>query len=100
LSFADLVLDQDTREVRRGGTPIELTATEFNLLRMFMLNPRRVLSKPQILDHVWHYDFDGDSNVLETYISYLRRKLNAAGPPLIQTVRLVGYVLREIDAEA
>ena len=100
LTFADLVLDQDTHEVRRGGTTIELTATEFNLLRFFMLNPRRVLSKPQILDHVWHYDFDGDSNVLETYISYLRRKLNAAGPPLIHTVRLVGYVLRELDAES
>jgi two-component system OmpR family response regulator len=98
LTFADLVLDQDTHEVRRNGTTIELTATEFNLLRFFMLNPRRVLSKPQILDHVWHYDFDGDSNVLETYISYLRRKLNAAGPPLIHTVRRVGYVLRESDS--
>jgi two-component system, OmpR family, response regulator len=100
LTFADLVLDPDTHEVKRAGTPVELTATEFNLLRFFMLNPRRVLSKPQILDHVWHYDFDGDSNVLETYISYLRRKLNAVGPPLIHTVRLVGYVLREIDGEA
>ena len=82
----------------RAGEPIELTATEFNLLRFFLLNPRRVLSKPQILDHVWHYDFDGDSNVLETYVSYLRRKLNELGPPLIQTVRLVGYVLRESRA--
>jgi len=100
LSFADVVMDQDTHEVRRADTIVELTATEFNLLRFFMLNPRRVLSKPQILDHVWHYDFDGDSNILETYISYLRRKLNAAGPPLIQTVRLVGYVLREPDGEA
>ena len=99
LTFADVVLDQDTHEVRRRGTVVELTATEFNLLRFFMLNPRRVLSKPQILDHVWHYDFDGDSNILETYISYLRRKLNALGPPLIHTVRLVGYVLREPDGE-
>jgi len=100
LSFADVVLDQETHEVHRGGVAVELTATEFNLLRFFMLNPRRVLSKPQILDHVWHYDFDGDSNVLETYISYLRRKLNVAGPPLIHTVRLVGYVLREPEPEA
>ncbi len=100
LSFADLVLDEDTHEVKRAGTAIELTATEFNLLRFFMLNPRRVLSKPQILDHVWHYDFDGDSNILETYVSYLRRKLNSAGSPLIHTVRLVGYVLRETDADA
>ena len=97
LTFADLMLDVDTHEVRRGGTSIELTATEFNLLRFFMLNPRRVLSKPQILDHVWHYDFGGDSNVLETYISYLRKKLNRLGPPLLHTVRLVGYVLREAD---
>jgi two-component system OmpR family response regulator len=100
LSFADVVMDQDTHEVHRGGRAVELTATEFNLLRFFLLNPRRVLSKPQILDHVWHYDFDGDSNILETYISYLRRKLNAAGPPLIHTVRLVGYVLREPDGES
>ena len=100
LSFADLTLDQDSHEVWRGGTPIELTATEFNLLRFFLLNPKRVLSKPQILDHVWHYDFDGDSNILETYISYLRKKLNALGPPLIHTVRLVGYIMRETDGEA
>ena len=99
LSFSDLVLDQDSREVWRSGQPIEMTATEFNLLRFFMLNPRRVLSKPQILDHVWHYDFDGDTNILETYISYVRKKLNALGPPLIQTVRLVGYVLRETESE-
>jgi two-component system, OmpR family, response regulator len=99
LAFADLVLDQDTHEVRRAGSLIELTATEFNLLRFFMLNPRRVLSKPQILDHVWHYDFDGDSNVLETYVSYLRKKINQHGPPLIHTVRLVGYVLRDTEAD-
>jgi two-component system OmpR family response regulator len=100
LSFADVILDDDTHQVHRAGMPVELTATEFKLLRFFMLNPRRVLSKPQILDHVWHYDFDGDSNILETYISYVRRKLNAAGPPLIHTVRLVGYVLREPDGES
>jgi two-component system OmpR family response regulator len=97
LTFADVVLDPDTHEVWRAGQPVELTATEFNLLRFFLLNPRRVLSKPQILDHVWHYDFDGDSNILETYISYLRKKLNQHGPPLIHTVRLVGYVLRESE---
>ena len=97
LSFADIVLDPETHEVWRAGKLVELTATEFNLLRFFLLNPRRVLSKPQILDHVWHYDFDGDSNILETYISYLRKKLNHLGPPLIHTVRLVGYVLRDSD---
>jgi two-component system, OmpR family, response regulator len=99
LTYADVVVDQGTREVWRAGSPIELTATEFNLLRFFMLNPRRVLSKTQILDHVWHYDFDGDSNILETYISYLRKKLNQLGPPLIHTVRLVGYVLRDAASD-
>ena len=73
-------MDEDTREVWRADTPISLTATEFNLLRYFLLNPRRVLSKAQILDHVWQYDFGGDSNVVETYISYLRKKVDAAGP--------------------
>ena len=73
-------MDQDTHEVRRGETLVELTATEFNLLRYFMLNPRRVLSKPQILDHVWHYDFDGDANILETYISYLRTQAQRRRP--------------------
>ena len=100
LSFADISLDQDTREVWRAGTPIKLTATEFNLLRFFLLNPRRVLSKGQILDHVWHYDFGGDTNVVETYVSYLRRKLDKLGPPLLHTVRLVGYSLREPDRAA
>ena len=100
LAFADVVMDQGTHEVWRNGAAIDLTATEFNLLRFFLLNPRRVLSKPQILDHVWHYDFDGDSNILETYISYLRKKLNQLGPPLIHTVRLVGYVLREVDGDS
>jgi len=98
LKFADVVLDQDTHEVWRAGNPIRLTATEFNLLRFFLLNPRRVLSKSQILDHVWHYDFGGDANVVETYVSYLRKKLDQHGPPLIQTIRLVGYSLRESEA--
>ena len=95
LRFADVVMDTDAHLVWRAGEVIPLTATEFRLLRLFLLNPGRVLAKSQILDHVWHYDFDGDSNVLETYISYLRRKLNEHGTPLIQTVRLVGYVLRD-----
>ncbi len=95
LRFADLELDDDTREVFRNGHAIRLTATEFNLLRFFMLNPRHVLSKSQILDHVWHYDFDGDPNVVETFVSYLRKKLDKHGPPLIHTIRLVGYTLRE-----
>jgi two-component system, OmpR family, response regulator len=94
LRFEDLAMDEETREVWRGGTPISLTATEFNLLRYFLLNPRRVLSKAQILDHVWQYDFGGDSNVVETYISYLRKKVDGAAPPLIHTVRGVGYSLR------
>ena len=98
LKFADVVLDQDTHEVWRAGNPIRLTATEFNLLRFFLLNPRRVLSKNQILDHVWHYDFGGDANVVETYVSYLRKKLDQQGSPLIQTIRLVGYSLREPEA--
>jgi two-component system, OmpR family, response regulator len=95
LRFADLSLDEETREVWRGDRQVELTRTEFELLRFLMLNPRRVLTKRQILDNVWHYDFGGDANVVETYISYLRKKLDPLGPPLIQTVRLVGYALRE-----
>ena len=94
LRFADLVMDEDTHEVRRGDQLVPLTPTEFKLLRYFLLNPRRVLSKTQLLEHVWDYDFGGDPNILETYISYLRKKLNAAGPSLIQTVRGVGYSLR------
>jgi two-component system OmpR family response regulator len=93
LRFGDLVLDEARHEVFRGETPITLTATEFSLLRFFMLNPRRVLSKGQILQNVWRYDFGGNSNVVETYVSYLRRKLDAAGPPLIRTVRQAGYML-------
>ena len=93
LRFADLVLDEQRHEVRRGDAQVELTGTEFSLLRYFMLNPRRVLSKGQILQNVWRYDFGGNSNVVETYVSYLRRKLHAAGPPLIKTVRQAGYML-------
>jgi two-component system OmpR family response regulator len=95
LRFADLVMDEDSHEVWRAGSPVRLTATEFNLLRLFLLNPRHVLSKDQIIDHVWHYDFGGNQNIVETYVRYLRKKLDAFGPPLIHTIRLVGYVLRE-----
>jgi two-component system OmpR family response regulator len=94
LTFEDLELDEDTREVSRGGELVELTATEYRLLRYLMLNPRRVLTRAQILDHVWEYDFGGDARVLETYVSYLRKKLDVHGPSLIQTVRGVGYSLR------
>jgi two-component system OmpR family response regulator len=93
LSFADITLDESRHEVSRNGAAIELTATEFNLLRYFMLNPRRVLSKSQILQNVWHYDFGGNANVVETYVSYLRKKLDSLGPPLIKTVRQAGYML-------
>jgi two-component system, OmpR family, response regulator len=93
LRFGDLVLDESRHEVSRADVMLELTATEFNLLRFFMLNPRRVLSKGQILQHVWRYDFGGNTNVVETYVSYLRRKLDAVGPPLIRTVRQAGYML-------
>ena len=93
LRFGDLVLDEQRHEVFRGDTRVELTGTEFNLLRYFMLNPRRVLSKGQILQNVWRYDFGGNSNVVETYVSYLRKKLDALGPALIKTVRQAGYML-------
>ena len=95
LRFADVEMDEETHEAWRAGTSIQLTATEFSLLRYLLLNPRRVVSKSQILDNVWHYDFDGDPNVVETYVSYLRKKLDRLGPPLIHTIRLVGYTLRE-----
>jgi two-component system, OmpR family, response regulator len=95
LAFADLVMDEDSHEVRRGGRLVELSPTEFKLLRYLMLNPNRVLSKAQILDHVWDYDFRGESGIVESYISYLRRKVDAdAAVPLIHTRRGVGYVLR------
>jgi len=92
--FADLELDEETHEVRRRGQLIELTPTEFNLLAYLLANARRVLSKAQILDHVWQYDFGGDGAVVETYIYYLRKKVDVFDPPLIHTVRGVGYTLR------
>ena len=94
LQIADLELDEDSHQVWRAGQPVELTATEFKLLRYLMMNARRVLSKAQILDHVWNYDFGGDGSIVETYISYLRKKVDAVEPRLIQTVRGVGYTLR------
>ncbi|MFC7486265.1 response regulator transcription factor [Knoellia sp. CPCC 206453] len=95
LRFEDLELDEDSHEVRRAGRVIETSPTEFKLLRYLMLNPNRVLSKAQILDHVWEYDFRGESGIVESYISYLRRKIDTeALPPLIHTKRGVGYVLR------
>jgi two-component system OmpR family response regulator len=94
LTFEDLELDEDAMEVRRAGEHVDLTATEYRLLRYLMANPRRVMTRAQLLDHVWDYDFGGDGRVLETYISYLRKKLDAHGPPLIHTVRGVGYALR------
>jgi two-component system OmpR family response regulator len=94
LVFEDLEMDEESREVTRAGEAIELTATEYRLLRYLMLNPRRVLTRAQLLDHVWNYDFGGDGRVLETYISYLRKKLDAGGPSLIRTVRGVGYALQ------
>ena len=94
LTFEDLVLDEDAHEVTRAGHAVDLTATEYRLLRYLLLNARRVLTRPQLLEHVWDYDFGGDARVLETYVSYLRKKLDAHGPPLIHTVRGVGYVLR------
>lgn len=95
LRFADLSMDEDAHEVSRAGRAIALTATEFELLRYLLRNPRRVLSKNQILDHVWRYDFGGDAHVVELYISYLRKKIDADAAPLIHTVRGVGYVLRD-----
>jgi two-component system OmpR family response regulator len=95
LRFEDLELDEDSHEVRRAGRVIETSPTEFKLLRYLMLNPNRVLSKAQILDHVWEYDFRGESGIVESYISYLRRKIDVEGlPALIHTKRGVGYVLR------
>src|SRR3989442_3812206 len=94
LSLADLELDDGAQEVRRPGHAVELTNAEYRLLRYLLINAGRVLTRSQILDHVWHYDFGGDASVLETYISYLRRKVDRYDPPLVQTVRGVGYVLR------
>jgi two-component system OmpR family response regulator len=98
LRFADVEMDEDTREVRRAGVPIRLTAMEYNLLRYFLLNPRHVLSKMQIIDHVWRYDFRGNTNLVENRVSYLRKKLDPRRPQLIHTVRRVGYILRDASA--
>ena len=94
LTVGDLELDEDSHEVRRGGDDIVLTATEFELLRFLMRNPRRVLSKAQILDRVWNYDFGGQANVVELYISYLRKKIDHGRAPMIHTMRGAGYVLK------
>ncbi len=94
LVFTDLEMDEETHEVWRQGALVELTATEFNLLRYLLENARRVLSKSEILDHVWNYDFEGDPNIVETYISYLRKKVDCFEPTLIHTIRGVGYSLR------
>ena len=96
LVVGDLTLDEDSREVARGGEGIRLTATEFELLRYFMRNPRRVLSKAQILDRVWQYDFGGNSNVVELYVSYLRKKIDAGREPMLHTMRGAGYVLKPV----
>ena len=97
VAVGDLTLDEDSHEVRRAGEPIALTATEFELLRYLMRNPRRVLSKAQILDRVWNYDFGGQANVVELYVSYLRKKIDAGHAPMIHTMRGAGYVLKPAD---
>ena len=98
LRVDDLELDDDAHEVRRGGEVVELSPTEFKLLRYLMMNPNRVLSKAQILDHVWEYDFNGDASIVESYISYLRRKIDVGGrEKMIHTTRGVGYMLRTAD---
>ena len=94
LVVGDLTLDEDSHEVMRGGDEITLTATEFELLRFLMRNPKRVLSKAQILDRVWNYDFGGQANVVELYISYLRKKVDAGRDPMIHTMRGAGYILK------
>ncbi|MDH2425900.1 response regulator transcription factor [Sphaerisporangium sp. TRM90804] len=97
LRYADLELDEQAHTVRRAGRAIHLSPTEFSLLRYLMINAERVVSKAQILDRVWDYDFDGESRIVESYISYLRRKIDADGPPLIHTLRGVGYRLQEFS---
>jgi two-component system, OmpR family, response regulator len=94
LSFGDIEMNDDSHEVFKAGKPVTLSPTEFKLLRYFLQNPTRVLSKAQILDHVWNYDFGGDANVVESYVSYLRRKIDTTEPHLLHTIRSVGYVLR------
>jgi two-component system OmpR family response regulator len=96
----DLELDEDSHEVRRGGQEVSLTATEFELLRFLMRNPRRVLSKTQILDRVWNYDFGGQANIVELYISYLRKKIDRGREPMIHTMRGAGYVLKPPTGQA
>ena len=96
ITIGDLSLNEDSHEVSRDGVAIELTATEFELLRYLMRNPRRVLSKAQILDRVWHYDFNGRESVVELYISYLRKKIDSDRPPMIHTVRGAGYLLKAV----
>lgn len=95
LTFADIELDEETHEVWKAGQPVSLSPTEFTLLRYFIINAGTVLSKPKILDHVWRYDFGGDVNVVESYVSYLRRKIDTGEKRLLHTLRGVGYVLRE-----
>ncbi|MEW1738771.1 response regulator transcription factor [Nocardia beijingensis] len=95
ITVGDLVLDDDSHEVWKAGAPVSLSPTEFTLLRYFMVNAGKVLSKPKILDHVWRYDFGGDAGVVESYVSYLRRKIDTTEPKLLHTLRGVGYVLRE-----
>lgn len=97
LTFEDLTLNEDTYEVSRAGRVIEVSPTEFNLLRYLMQNPHRVLSKAQILDHVWDYDWSGEVGIVESYISYLRRKIDVVGEPMIHTKRGIGYVLRAAE---
>lgn len=99
ITLADVTLDPDGREVSRAGQRIELSRTEFNVLEFLMLNAGRVVSKQQILEHVWQYDFGGESTVVETYISYLRKKLDRLGEPMIHTLRGVGYVMRSPVSE-
>nr|BFE64174.1 response regulator transcription factor [Dactylosporangium thailandense] len=94
LRYADLEMDEDAHEVRRGGIRVDLSPTEFNLLRYLLTNAGRVVSKAQILDRVWNYDFGGDGRIVESYVYYLRRKIDKWDPPLIHTVRGVGYALR------
>jgi two-component system OmpR family response regulator len=94
VTYADLTLDEDAHEVRRAGRIVELSPTEFNLLRYLMVNAEKVVSKTQILDRVWNYDYDGDSRIVESYISYLRKKIDSQGRRLIHTIRGIGYTLR------
>ncbi|MCW2604982.1 MAG: two-component system response regulator [Pseudonocardiales bacterium] len=99
LQVGDLTMDETSREVRRGGTEIALTVTEFDLLRLLMLNPRQVLTKSVILDRVWQYDFGGDAHVVELFISYLRKKIDAGREPMIHTVRGIGYLLKPAGSD-